>query len=368
MYTFQRSEEYRGGELLEASPPSVAKDETFEGPIEVDRNFRICLAASGGGHLRQLFDLEPVWSQFDHFFVTEDTALGQSILGTSRTYFVPHVALGQARLGRPFKMLAEGFRNMFGSLRLIMRERPDAVITTGAGAVFFATLFARLLGAQVIMIDSFARFDKPSVFARVVAPIAQFRVVQSKTLANAFRKVKVFDPLRVLNVPRPEKQALVFATVGATLPFDRLVKTVASAKKAGLLPERVVAQVGDNGLHADGLETIERLSFREMHAMLDKADIVVCHGGTGSLITALQHGCRVIVIPRQFRLGEHYDDHQMEISSAFRDRGLIQMARTEEEFAEALANARRNEPVTATTDNSELRVYLNHMLAAMARH
>lgn len=367
MYTFQRSDGYSGGELLEAPPPFMADEETTGNAKEVDRSFRICLAASGGGHLRQLFDLEPVWSQFDHFFVTEDTALGQSILGTSRTYFVPHVALGQARLGKPFKMIGAGLRNFFGSLRVILREKPDAVITTGAGAVFFATFFARLFGAKVFMIDSFARFDRPSVFARVVAPIAQFRIVQSKALATAFKKVKVFDPLRVLDVPRPPKEALVFATVGATLPFDRLIQIVASAKEAGLLPERVVAQVGDNGLHPPGLETVERLSFREMHAMQDEADIVICHGGTGSLITALQHGCRVIVIPRQFKLGEHYDDHQMEISSAFRDRGLLQMARTEEEFAEALRNARHNAPVTATTDNSELRAYLDSTLASMAR-
>src|SRR5215472_12209903 len=58
---------------------------------------RVCLAASGGGHLRQLLDLQSFWSGHDYFFVTEDTALGQSLRDSHPTYFVPHFGLGQAR-------------------------------------------------------------------------------------------------------------------------------------------------------------------------------------------------------------------------------------------------------------------------------
>jgi hypothetical protein len=43
------------------------------------RPLKICLAASGGGHVRQLLDLSPAWARYDHFFITEDTALGRSI-------------------------------------------------------------------------------------------------------------------------------------------------------------------------------------------------------------------------------------------------------------------------------------------------
>src|SRR5437867_9871680 len=108
---------------------------------------RICLAASGGGHVRQLLDLERVWSAHDHFFLTEDTPLTRSIAQKSRVCFVPHFALGQARVAGTHRMLWAGLRNLFQSAGVMLRERPQIVISTGAGAVFFAVLWARLLGA-----------------------------------------------------------------------------------------------------------------------------------------------------------------------------------------------------------------------------
>lgn len=324
---------------------------------------RICLAASGGGHVRQLLDLEPVWSQHDYFFVTENTALGASLADRHRTYFVPHVAFGQARLGAPFQMLAGAVSSFFGSARIIFRERPDVIISTGAGAVFFALAWARLLGAKVVVVDSFARFDRPSMFARIAAPIAHHMVVQSRALSSHFPKAKVFDPLRMLDTPAPKKKPLLFATVGATLPFNRLVDAVAELKAKGLIPEDVIIQTGIGGHSPEGLETVETLPFDRVQELLREADIVVCHGGTGSLITALRQGCRVIAIPRLPELGEHYDNHQAEITSAFAARGLIAVANSPEELAQALKAVRARPPVLATTDPTELVDYLKDVLS-----
>jgi UDP-N-acetylglucosamine transferase subunit ALG13 len=326
------------------------------------RPLRICLAGSGGGHVRQLLDLESVWSAHDAFFLTEDTALGQSVAEKHRTHFVTHVAVGQAKLGAPGKMLIGAVRNFFQSAKAMLKERPDVLLSTGAGAMFFGLVWARLLGAKIVVIDSFARFDRPSLFARIAAPLAHRKVVQSKALSRYFPDAKVFDPLRRLEKERPAKQQLLFATVGATLPFDRLVNSVAKLKAQGLIPERVIAQVGTGGARPEGLEAVETLPFEEIQRLLKDADIVVCHGGTGSLITALREGCRVISMPRLFELGEHYDNHQAEITEAFVQRGLIGMAKSEEELASALEQARARTPVLATTDPSELKNYLESLL------
>src|SRR3546814_17969007 len=72
---------------------------------------------------------------------------------------------------------------------------------------------------------------------------------------------EVCDPLKVLGAGRPEKEPLVFVTVGTVMPFDRLVKGVESLRKQGLLPERVIAQVGDGGYRHEGWEVHERLPF-----------------------------------------------------------------------------------------------------------
>lgn len=324
---------------------------------------KICLAASGGGHVRQLLDLAPVWSAHDYFFITEDTALGASLADKHKVYFVPHVAVGQARLGAPIKMVTGAIRSIFRSAKIIRRERPDVVISTGAGAVFFAVAWARLFGARTVVIESFARFDRPSIFSRVAAPWAHHLVVQSKALASFYPQAKVFDPLRMLNGEAPPKKPLLFATVGATLPFNRLVDTVAELKARGEIPEDVIIQTGVGGHTPDGIETVETLPFERIQELLRDASIVICHGGTGSLITALREGCGVIAMPRLMEKGEHYDNHQEEITSAFVARGLIAVANTPDELSEALKTVRARTPVLATTDPAALIAYLDAMLA-----
>jgi UDP-N-acetylglucosamine transferase subunit ALG13 len=324
---------------------------------------RICLAASGGGHVRQLLDLQPVWSRHDHFFVTEDTALGRTLARDHRTHFVPHFAWGQAKLGAPFRMVARAVASFFRSAGFMLRERPDLVISTGAGAVIFPVLWGRLTGARVIVIESFARFESPSLFGRIAGPLAHDMVVQSARLAPRYPRAQVFDPFRMLGGDPPPKQDLLFATVGATLPFDRLVDSVAALKAEGAIPERVIMQTGEGGHAPDGLEVSETLPFDQVQSILRDARIVVCHGGTGSLITALRQGCQVIAMPRLSSLGEHYDDHQAEITAAFAARGLVLVANTPEELRQALAEARVRKPVLATTDPQALLAYLEAQLA-----
>lgn len=331
------------------------------------RRLRVCLAASGGGHVRQLLDLEGAWGPYDAFFVSEDTGLSRSLEQRRPTFFVEHVALGQGRLGAPLKMIAAGVRNAVQSARIVMRERPDVVVTTGAGSMFFTLFWARLMGARIVVIESFARFRNMSAFARLAGPLAHVKVLQSAALSKNWPGAPVFDPMRPLDGPRPAKEPLVFATVGATLPFNRLVASVEALKRQGVIDERVVVQTGVGGMRPDGLECHETLPFEEMLSMLRRAEIVVCHGGTGSLITALREGCHVIAMPRLFERGEHYDDHQAEITEAFAERGLILVAHSVEELAAAVVTTRSREPVMATSDPSGLTDYLGSLLAQWSR-
>jgi UDP-N-acetylglucosamine--N-acetylmuramyl-(pentapeptide) pyrophosphoryl-undecaprenol N-acetylglucosamine transferase len=330
------------------------------------RALRVCLAGSGGGHVRQLLDLEKAWSAYDHVFVTEDTALGRSIADEHRSHFVAHAALGQAKLGAPLRLVAAGIRNFFQSAAIILRERPDVVVSTGAGSVFFSVLWARLLGARIVIIDSLARFDHLSAFARIAAPFAHDKVVQSPALQAFWPDAKVFDPIRLVDGPRPAKEPLLFATVGATLAFDRLVESVAALKAAGEIPEAVYIQTGLGGAAPAGLEVVETLPFSGMISALQRADIVVCHGGTGSLITALREGCRVIAMPRLFALGEHYDNHQEEITTALEARGLIAVARSTDELSAALKRVREQPVVMATSDPQALTAYVADILRSEA--
>jgi UDP-N-acetylglucosamine--N-acetylmuramyl-(pentapeptide) pyrophosphoryl-undecaprenol N-acetylglucosamine transferase len=318
------------------------------------RKLRLCLAASGGGHLRQLLDLEPAWSNYDSFFVSEKTALAKTLASTHRVRFVRHFAMGQARLGRPIFMMAAAAINFAQSARIMLFERPDVVITTGAGAVFFSVFWAKIFGAKTILIESFARFDRPSLFGRITSPLATKKIAQSSALSTFWPDAEIFDPLRVIDRHSKPKEPLLFATVGAILPFERMVAWVAELKQDGLIPEEVIAQVGEGSLTRPGINTVESIPFDQLQEILVSANLVVCHGGTGSIITALRQACRIVAVPRLLENGEGYDDHQLEICRAFRDRGLIRVAQSKEELIQQLDLARQDLPAAVDIAPDEL--------------
>jgi UDP-N-acetylglucosamine--N-acetylmuramyl-(pentapeptide) pyrophosphoryl-undecaprenol N-acetylglucosamine transferase len=344
-------------------------DDRVDGLSTMNLPPSLCLAASGGGHIRQILDLEPLWKDYPHIVITEATALGQSIALEHPTRFVPHFALGQARLGSPLKMIGEALRSCFMSARLVARAKPDVVLTTGAGSQIFVVLWARSRGARVYLIDSFARFDHPSAFARFAGPFANVRIAQSAAASRNWPGSLVFDPFRLIDEERPVKEALMFVTVGATLPFPRMVEMVINAKAKGLIPERVIIQTGTGcpplvgHLPVEGIEFVETMPFDAVQDVLSRADIVVCHGGTGSIITALRAGCRIVSVPRLFALAEHYDDHQAEITRAFAARGLLERADDDTAFAVALDKVRSATPQRATTDMSALIAFLREDIA-----
>jgi UDP-N-acetylglucosamine--N-acetylmuramyl-(pentapeptide) pyrophosphoryl-undecaprenol N-acetylglucosamine transferase len=302
----------------------------------VDR-LKIALAASGGGHLRQLTDVAPWLEGSDVFFVTEPTALGRSLEERYRVRYFDHFAFGQQKTESIGAMIASGWRNAASALKIVMEEKPDVVISTGAGSAWFFMFWARLFGARFTLIESFARVDGPSLFGRLSRPFADFTVVQWPNMTQAYPKATLANPLRVVPANDETRRKRLLVTVGATLPFDRMVETVAQLKSDGRISHDIVAQVGVGGVRPDGVECVDEVSLSEMRHLLADSDIAVCHGGTGSLIVALQAGCRVVAMPRRADQREHYDDHQLEIVEAFHKLGLVEVAHCQKSLAEAIA-------------------------------
>lgn len=81
------------------------------------------------------------------------------------------------------------------------------------------------------------------------------------------------------------------------------------------------------------------LTTGELDALLDDASVVVCHGGPASMAGAWARGIVPVVVPRQARLGEHVDDHQVHFSSKVAEMGRIRLAPTPAAFARQLAGA-----------------------------
>jgi UDP-N-acetylglucosamine transferase subunit ALG13 len=327
----------------------------------MSEGIRVCLAASGGGHLHEMLDLRSFWEGHDRHFVTESTPIADSLARTERVHLVRPIAFGHFRAKPLLSVLSAATLNIAASWRAVRAERPDLVISTGAGSVFFVVLFAKLRGAKYIHVEPFCRFDTPSIFGRLARRLADALIIQSEKLASVWPNAELFDPFVRLPSTTEDREDLAVVTVGTVLPFDRLVNGVASLSPKDDRPAHIVAQVGNGGVHPPGIEAKESMDFQEMSSLLQRAKVVFSHAGNGSLMSALQAGCRIVAMPRRADLGEHWDDHQREILNAFAARGVIEVAEEADELPAALQRALEKPAARARNDHSALMARLNSL-------
>lgn len=141
---------------------------------------KICIICSAGGHLTQVRKLEKFYQNYDYFFVTFFSKPIEELAKRGRFYFVKD----------PGRNLFRFLVNAFQSLKVFLNERPDVIISTGAGVAIAMCWWARLFGKKVIFIESWSRIERPSFTGRLVYPIANLFIVQWKSLLKYYPKAK----------------------------------------------------------------------------------------------------------------------------------------------------------------------------------
>ena len=134
--------------------------------------------------------------------------------------------------------------------------------------------------------------------------------------------------------------ALVFVAVGTDHhPFDRLIHWVDAWLETGAAPRaRCLVQHGASARPAHA-EARDYLDYDAMLAAIDAADVVVCHGGPGTIMLAAYEDKVPIVVPRLRALGEHVDDHQLVFTRRIANEGTIALAEDEGRFRALLERA-----------------------------
>ena len=118
---------------------------------------------------------------------------------------------------------------------------------------------------------------------------------------------------------------MIFVIVGThPIGFPRLFEELDMI--APRLNDKITAQIGHNKILPKNFEYFRFIEDDdEFRKHLKNADIVICHGGAGSILDALFLGKRVVVVPRLSKLKEHSDDHQLELSKKLNAVGFVDM-------------------------------------------
>jgi UDP-N-acetylglucosamine transferase subunit ALG13 len=138
--------------------------------------------------------------------------------------------------------------------------------------------------------------------------------------------------------------------------FDRLVKKMDEI--AGIIDEEVIMQIGKSIYKPKNAKYFDFIDSEKITELTNEARIIVCHGGAGTIISALEMGKQVIAVPRLKRYNETLDDHQKELIEVLANAGKIIAVYDVENLMEAL-----NSPF----DPSQIKLGINNSLVKALR-
>lgn len=139
---------------------------------------KVCVPTSSGGHLTHMLMLMPVLGEAaDRFWVTFDKEDAGSKLEGERVY---HCYFPTNRNA------VNAVRNTALAVRVLLRERPDLIVSSGAAIAVPFFLVGKLLGAKTVYVEVFDRVDAPTLTGRLVRRLADLFVVQWPEMTSVY--------------------------------------------------------------------------------------------------------------------------------------------------------------------------------------
>lgn len=154
-------------------------------------SIRILAVASGGGHWVQLQRLKTAFAGHQAIYATVGPC-DPAVVAPAEVRLLP-----DANARTPIRMLWLLVRVAW----LVLRVRPDVVVTTGAACGYWAIRFGRLIGAKTIFLDSIANAEQLSLSARLAMRYADVTLTQWSDLAVATTS-EALSPAEQKHVPR----------------------------------------------------------------------------------------------------------------------------------------------------------------------
>jgi beta-1,4-N-acetylglucosaminyltransferase len=144
------------------------------------------LVCSSGGHLTQLYRLRPWWNRHERTWVTFRHPQAESLLQGERVIpaFAPTT-----------RNIPNAVRNLWLAITVMRAERPDVVISDGAGVAFPFFIVARLLGVGTVYLEVYDRISRPTLTGRLCYPLAELFLLQWPEQVSSYPRGQVIGAL-----------------------------------------------------------------------------------------------------------------------------------------------------------------------------
>ena len=140
---------------------------------------------------------------------------------------------------------------------------------------------------------------------------------------------------------------MIFVILGTQdKKFPRLLQAIQDVIDSGKIDkgEEIIVQAGSTKFKSENMKIIDYMGVEEFEEYIDKARIIICHAGVGTILTALNKEKTIIAAARLKEFSEHVNDHQLQILENFKDKGYIIALEDFSKLDEALEQAKTFKP------------------------
>lgn len=127
--------------------------------------------------------------------------------------------------------------------------------------------------------------------------------------------------------------------------FHRLLEKIDELIKKGIIDEKVLVQSGYTKYESKNMRIFDLIPQEELEKYQEQADLIITHGGVGSIISSIKKGKKVIAVARCHKYHEHVNDHQQQIVESFNKKGYVIGINDVNELEKAIINAQNFIPV-----------------------
>jgi len=138
---------------------------------------KICIVSSGGGHLFQMDLLRDWWGKYERFWVTFEKKDAFSLLKDEKKYWA---------FSPTNRNVINLIRNTFVAFRVLKREKPDIIVSAGAGVAVPFFWLSRFFGCKTVYIEIFDRINSPSLSGRLVYHFSDIFIIQWEELREFY--------------------------------------------------------------------------------------------------------------------------------------------------------------------------------------
>ena len=147
---------------------------------------------------------------------------------------------------------------------------------------------------------------------------------------------------------------MILVTLGTQdKQFKRLLDMIEEQIKLKNIKDKVIVQAGYTKYESKNMEIFDLIDRQKFSKLISECDLLITHGGVGSIINGLQNNKKVIVVPRLSKYKEHINDHQLQITDNFAKAGYIIPVYENDKLEDALKKSKDFKPkkFQSNTDN-----------------